>query len=56
MDRETFTQSIRQFRIRTPYRPFTVVTGAAAAMKSTGPMQSLNATGWQFTPAPAAYP
>jgi hypothetical protein len=26
MDRETFTETIRAFRNRTPFRPFTVVT------------------------------
>jgi hypothetical protein len=26
MDRETFTEAIRAFRNRTPFRPFTVVT------------------------------
>jgi hypothetical protein len=26
MDRETFTETIRVFRNRTPFRPFTVVT------------------------------
>ena len=26
MDRETFNNSIRAFRMRTPFRPFTVVT------------------------------
>ena len=26
MDRHTFTESIRTFRNRTPFRPFTIVT------------------------------
>jgi hypothetical protein len=26
MDRETFTETIRAFRNRTPFRPFTVIT------------------------------
>jgi hypothetical protein len=26
MDRETFTETVRAFRNRTPFRPFTVVT------------------------------
>jgi hypothetical protein len=29
MDRETFTETIRAFRSRTPFKPFTVVTIAA---------------------------